>query len=163
MILGFLKFIHVVFGLIGIGSGIIVLLGALITGELLRKWAGIFLKCALATSVTGLLFPSGHLLLTHRAATLAIYAAALAVLAWRKFQLAGVWSLVFALSVICILGLNIFVAILHAFTFIPVLRALAPTQSESPFRVTEIAVALPFVALGIFAIKRFHDRPPRSL
>ncbi len=42
MILGFLKFIHVVFGLIGIGSGIIVLLGVLITGELLRNGQGFF-------------------------------------------------------------------------------------------------------------------------
>jgi hypothetical protein len=163
MILGFLKFIHVAFGLIGIGSGIIVLLGALITGKLLQKWTGIFLKCALATSVTGLLFPSSHFLSTHRSAMFGVYVAALAILAWRKLHLAGVWGLIFALSVICILGLSIFVAVVHAFTFIPALRALGPTQSELPFRAAEIAAALPFVALGIFAIKRFHDKPTRSL
>jgi hypothetical protein len=163
MVLGFLKFLHVVFGLIGIGSGIIVLLGAFITGELFQKWAGTFLKCALATSVTGLLFPCSHFLPTHRAAILGIYVAALAILAWRKFHLAGVWSLIFAVSVIGILGLDISVAIVHAFTFIPALRVLSSNQSKSPFLATEITSALFFLALGIFAIKRFHAKPTRLL
>jgi hypothetical protein len=86
---------------------------------------------------------------------LGIYAAAMAIPAWRMFYLAGMWSSIFALSIIVILGLDTLVAVAHAFTFMPVLRNLAPTQTESPFLVTECVVMLTFVVLSVIAVKRF--------
>jgi len=38
------------------------------------------------------------------------------------------------------------------------LKALAPTQSEPPFIVSQIVVLLAFVALGIWAVLRFRPR-----
>jgi hypothetical protein len=42
---------------------------------------------------------------------LGIYAAAMAIPAWRMFYLAGMWSSIFALSIIVILGLDTLVAV----------------------------------------------------
>jgi len=39
------------------------------------------------------------------------------------------------------------------------LHALAPTQSEPPFVVTQLVVLVIFVVLGILAIIRFHPAP----
>lgn len=161
MILNFLRFIHVAFGLIAIGAGAALLL-RMLTGEFLEKWAAVFLKSALAASVTGLLFPLHHLQPTHVAAMFGIYVSGAAVLAWRRFQLAGTWALTFALSIIILVAVSTFVAIAHAFRFVPVLRALAPTQSAPAFVVTEIVVILPLVALGVFAVCRFCSQPAHS-
>jgi len=161
MLLSFLRFIHVVFGLIVIGVGAALLL-RMLTEEFFEKWAVIFLKSSLAAGVTGLLFPIHHLQLTHVAAMFGIYLSGAAILAWRRFQLAGAWALVFALSIILLVAINTFVAIAHAFRFVPALKTLAPTQSEPAFLFAELVVALPFVALGIFAVCRFCSQPAHS-
>jgi hypothetical protein len=83
VILGILKLVHILFDLIGIGAGTVVLFG-MFAGELLDKWSVIFLKCALAVSVTGLLFPLHHFLPTHWAAMLEIYFSGVAVLRMRQ-------------------------------------------------------------------------------
>ena len=57
------------------------------------------------------------------------------------------------------LYLNVFVGIVQAFIKVPSLHALAPTQSEPPFAVTQGVVLLIFVALGILAAIRFHPAP----
>lgn len=162
MILGILRFVHVVFGLIAIGAGVLVLYGMFL-GRLLNKGVVIFLKCALAVSVTGLLFPFHSFLPTHWAAMLGIYLSGMAVLAWRKFHLAGGWSLVFALSIIILLCLNIAVSIAHIFRFMPIFKTLAPTQSKLLFFVSELIAMLPFAGLCIFAFKRFRKRSINSL
>jgi hypothetical protein len=91
MIVYILTFIYIGLELIAIGAGVIVLFG-LLMGILLNKWAVLFLKCSLATSVTVLLFPFEHFTLTQEASMLSVYGAGVAVLAWRKFQLMGVSS-----------------------------------------------------------------------
>jgi hypothetical protein len=161
VILGILKLVHILFGLIGIGAGTVVLLG-MFTGELLDKWSAIFLKCALAVSVTGLLFPLHHVLPTHWAAMLEIYVSGVAILAWRRFRLAGIWAPAFALSMIFTLCLNILVAIAHVFDYLPVFEMLAPTQPKLLFLITESMVMLLFAGLGIFTVKRYRNRPTSS-
>jgi len=51
--------------------------------------------------------------------------------------------------------LNVFVMIAQFFMKIPALKALAPTQSESPFLGTQVVVMLVFIVLGVLAAKRF--------
>ncbi len=161
MILGVLKLVHILFGLIGLGTGIMVLFG-MFAGELLEKWSAIFLKCSLAVGVTGLLFPAYYFLPTHWAAMLQIYISAMAVLAWRRFRLAGVWALIFALSIIFTLCLNILVAIAHIFDYLPVFKMLAPAQPKLLFLIIESIVMLFFKGLGIFTVMRYRNRPIKS-
>jgi hypothetical protein len=44
------------------------------------------------------------------------------------------------------------------FNKIPALRALAPTQSESPFLIAQAAVLIVFVALAVAALRGFHPQ-----
>jgi hypothetical protein len=158
MILSILTFLHVVSALVAIGFGAIVLVGIL-TRELLNKWPVRFLKCSLVTSVTGLMFPFHQFLPTHWAYMLSVYLSGAAVLAWRKFHFAGVWSSIFAMSIPIVLYLDVLAVIVQVFKHTPSLMALAPTLSESPFLATEFVVLMPFAMYSIFAAKRFHDEP----
>jgi hypothetical protein len=160
MTLSILAFLHVVSALLAIGFGAIVLIGIL-TRKLLNKWPVRFLKCSLVTSVTGLLFPFHQFLPAHWAYMLSVYLSGTAVLAWRKFHFAGIWSSIFAMSIPIVLYLDVVAVIVQVFKHIPSLMALAPTQSESPFLVTEFVVLMPFAMYGIFAAKRFHNEPPQ--
>jgi hypothetical protein len=159
MILSILTFLHVASALVAIGFGAIVLVGIL-TRELLNKWPVRFLKCSLVTSVTGLLFPFHQFLPTHWAYMLSVYLSGAAVLAWRKFHFAGVWSSIFAMSIPIVLYLDVLAVIVQVFKHTPSLTALAPTLSESPFLVTEFVVLMPFAMYAIVAAKRFHNEPP---
>jgi hypothetical protein len=131
-----------------------VLFGVL-EGKLYKKWAGVFLKCALVASATGLLFPFHHFLPVHWAAMSAVYVSAVAVLAWRRYGLAGIWALIFALSTMLILCLDVEVAIEHAFVM------LVPTQPKLLFLITELMVMLLFVGFGLFTVRRYRNPPVR--
>jgi hypothetical protein len=45
----------------------------------------------------------------------------------------------------------------QAFMKVPGLNALAPTQSEPPFLVTQVVVLVIFILLGIVAALRFRN------
>jgi hypothetical protein len=47
------------------------------------------------------------------------------------------------------------VRVVQLFLKVPALKALAPTQTEPPFVVTQLLVLLTFVVLGVFAVRRF--------
>jgi hypothetical protein len=51
---------------------------------------------------------------------------------------------------------NVFVAIVQSFEKIPALHAMAPTQTEPPFKLTQLVVLGLFVLLGIVAAIRFR-------
>ena len=55
------------------------------------------------------------------------------------------------------LYLNVFIFIVQLFEKRPALRALAPTQSEPPFKITQLVVLVVFVVLTIAAVKKFRD------
>jgi hypothetical protein len=44
---------------------------------------------------------------------------------------------------------NVFVLVVQLFRRVPALRAVAPTQSEPPFQIAQIALLLLFAAIGI--------------
>ena len=71
-------------------------------------------------------------------------------------HLTGAWRWIYAVNVVISLYLNVFVLIAQLFQKIPALKAVAPTQSEPPFLITQLVVMALFIALGIVAVKRFH-------
>lgn len=83
---------------------------------------------------------------------------AVAVAAYYAFHLSGAWRWIFVDSAIAALYLNVFVLIVQSFTKLPFLKALAPTQSEPPFVATQAAALLAFVALGVWAVRRFRPQ-----
>jgi hypothetical protein len=161
MILSILTFIHLAFCLLAIGAGIKVMSG-LFAGALIEKWAVAFFRCALAASVTGLLFSFRHLSYSHWIAMSSVYVSGAAILAWRKFHLDGIWRSICAFCIPIVLSLNILLVTAQAFKLIPALRILSPTQSEPVFLVSQISVLILFAVLGAISAKRFRSRANQS-
>jgi len=54
---------------------------------------------------------------------------------------------------------NVFVGTVRAFLKLPDLKALAPTQMETPFKVTQLVVLGLFIGLTVVAAIRFRGEP----
>jgi len=151
-------FLHVLISLIGIGSGLVVM-SAMLTGKRVDGWTALFLVTTAATSVTGFGFPFDHLLPSHKVGIISLVVLAVAILARYGVHLAGAWRWIYVVSASLALYLNVFVAVVQAFLKLPALRALAPTQTEPPFLVAQLAVLVLFIGLAIIAVRTFHTGP----
>ena len=150
-------FVHVVISLLGILSGLVVLFG-LIAGKRLDGWTSLFLITTVATSVTGFMFPFHKLLPSHVVGVISLVVLAIAIVARYSRHLAGGWRRTYVISAVISLYLNVFVLVVQLFEKVSALNALAPTQSEPPFKITQVVVLAIFVVLGIFAAKGFRER-----
>jgi hypothetical protein len=149
-------FVHVVLSLIGIFSGFNVMFG-LFAAKRLDGWTAIFLASTVATSVTGFLFPFHRFLPSHGVGIVSLLVLAVAVLARYAFRLAGAWRRTYVVTAMIALYLNVFVLIAQAFQKVPALKAMAPTQSEPPFLVTQLVDMVLFVVFTIVAARRFRS------
>jgi hypothetical protein len=156
MVLTIYTLLHVVLSLIGIGSGFVVMYG-LLTRRKLDGWTKVFLWTTVATSLTGFGFPVDHFMPSHAVGILSLLVLAVAIVARYRYHLAGVSRWVYVIGAVAGLYFNVFVLIVQSFLKIPPLRALAPTQSELPFVVTQATVLMLFALLAIVAVIRFHD------
>jgi hypothetical protein len=145
--------VHVVLSLIGIGSGLVVMLG-LLGGKEWRGWTVLFLVTTVATSVTGFGFPFDRLLPAHKVGIISLVVLAVALLARYPFHLAGAWRRIYVVCAGIALYLNVFVGVVQAFQKVPALTAAAPNQTEAPFVVTQLVVLALFIALTVAAAKR---------
>jgi hypothetical protein len=152
--------VHVVLSLVGIGSGLLVMLG-LLTGNDRPGWTLLFLATTVATSVTGFGFPFDHLLPSHKVGIISLVVLAVAIVARYALHLAGAWRPVYVVCAAVALYLNVFVGVVQAFQKVPALTALAPKQTEPPFVVTQLVVLVLFIVLTIAAAKRFRGEPVR--
>lgn len=146
--------VHVIISLVGIGSGLVVLFG-LLNGKQMAGWTGLFLATTVVTSLTGFGFPVEHFLPSHGVGIISLVALAIATLALYAKNLAGGWRRTYVITAVLALYLNCFVAVVQSFEKIGPLHDLAPTQSEPPFAIAQLAVLALFVGLGILAVKRF--------
>jgi hypothetical protein len=162
MILGMTPFtlFHVLISLVGILSGLVVLYGML-QSRRLPGWTALFLITTVATSVTGFFFPFVRFLPSHGVGVLSLIVLAFVVPALYRFHLAGRWRAIYVIGAVLALYLNVFVLVVQLFAKVPALHALAPTQKEPPFAITQGVVLLLFIVLGILAVKRF--RPDRMV
>lgn len=153
--------IHVGLSLIGIVTGLIVLYG-LVTGAEFRGWTALFLATTILTSVTGFPLPPFGFDPPRAVGVLSLILLALAVAGLYVLRLAGPWRWIYAVTATAALYLNCFVGVVQAFSKIPFLKELAPTQSEPPFLIAQIVVLVIFIAAGILAVMRFHPMPKPS-
>lgn len=150
--------VHVVISLVAIASGLIVLLG-LLAAKKFGGWTALFLVTTVATCVTGFGFPFARLLPSHIVGVITLVACAVAILALYIRRLAGAWRWIYVISTVVALYLNVFVLVVQAFLKVPALNALAPTQTEGPFKLTQIVVLAIFILPCIVAAFRFHPEP----
>jgi hypothetical protein len=149
--------IHVALSLIGIVSGLIVFYEMLAARQS-GGWTALFLVTTILTSVTGFPLPPFGFDPPRAVGVLSLVLLALAVVALYVFKLAHAWRWLYVITAIAALWLNVFVGIIQAFAKLPALHALAPTQSDPPFVITQLVVLVIFVVLGIVALLRFHPK-----
>ena len=154
-------FVHVVLSLVGIGSGFVVVYG-LVAAKRLDVWTTVFLASTVATSVTGFLFPFERFLPSHAVGALSLAVLAVAIAARYALHLAGAWRRIYVVSAVIALYLNVFVLVAQLFQKVPALNALAPTQSEPPFLLTQLVLLALFVVFAIAATIKFRTAPVRA-
>ncbi len=152
---------HVALSLVGIAAGFVVVFG-LLAAKRLPGWTAVFLWTTVLTSVTGFMFPVHHLLPSHIVGIISLIALALAIYALYTRKLAGGWRGVYVIDAVIAQYLNFFVLLVQLFQKVPALKALAPTQSEAPFKVTQLVTLVVFVVLAIFAMRRFRNEQLRT-
>jgi hypothetical protein len=149
--------LHVLISLAGIAAGLVVVYGML-GSKSLGTWTAVFLATTALTSLTGYFFPVVRILPSHIVGAISLVVLAIAAFALYSRRLAGSWRWIYVAASVAALYLNVFVGVVQAFLKLKPLAGLAPTQSEPPFVVAQGIVLLLFIALGFFAVKRFH--PP---
>jgi hypothetical protein len=152
--------LHVIISLIAIATGLVVLFG-LLAGKRLDGWAFTFLLFTILTSLTGFGFPFDKLLPSHIVGILSLVVLLLAVLGLYMFHLGGAWRWIYVVTAMVALWFNVFVLIAQGFMKVPALKALAPTQSEPPFLIAQLAAVAAIVVLTIMAVRKFH--PPTAV
>ena len=147
--------VHVALSLIGISSGVFVLLGMLRS----RQGAGVitvFLLSTIATSVTGFLFPSTHLGPGHLVGAVSLIVLVPTLLALCQHRLTGPWRSIYVIGATTALYLDVVIGVWQAFGKIGVLQARAPSLTALPLVGTQLVVLAVFIVLGALAVKRFH-------
>jgi hypothetical protein len=141
---------HVVLSLIGIAAGFVVAYGFLTSKN--SSATQLFLWTTVSTSVTGFFFPFHGMTPGIVVGILSLIVLALA------FRARNRWRKTYVISSMIALYFNVFVLVVQLFEKVPALTALAPTQSEPPFKIAQGIVLLIFIVLTTRAVIKYHPR-----
>jgi len=130
-------------------------MGGLLSGKRLNVWTAVFLLSTVLTSVTGLLFPFHGFTPGIGLAIISLLILDVAIYARYRRKLADAWRWIYVVTAMLALYLNVFVLIAQLFQKVPSLNALAPTQSEPPFAITQLLVFLLFAVLTVLGVIKF--------
>jgi hypothetical protein len=147
--------LHVIISLIAIVVGFIAAFGML-QSRPMPGWTAVFLVTTVLTSVTGFLFPFSGMTPGIIVGIISMVFLAVALFALYGHHLNAAWRWIYVVSAMVALWFNVFVLIVQSFQKISFLKALAPTQSEPPFQITQGAGLLLVVVLTIMAVRKFH-------
>jgi len=158
MSVGAFTILHVIITLVAIGSGLIVV-GGMFASNRLPLTTALFLFTTALTSVTGFLFPIHGVTPALAVGFVACVILAVALFALYKEHLAGPWRWIYVIAAVMSLYLNVFVLVVQSFVKVSALNALAPTQTDPPFLITQAAALAIFVLITLIAVIKF--RPPK--
>ena len=158
MILHIYTIIHTLISLVAIFTGIVVLFGML-AGNRLDCWTKWFLTTAVLTTVTGFFFPFHGFTPAIGLGIISLPFLAITIFARCSKHLAGAWRWIYAIGAVICLYFNLFVLLVQLFEKVPALHAMASTQTESPFKLTQLAVLVLSALLAIVAVIRFRPEP----
>lgn len=149
--------IHVIISLVGILSGLIVMFG-MFAAKRLNGMTLLFLITTALTSITGFGFPFTHITPGIKLGILSLIVLAVAIPARYVFHMTGGWRATYVITAIIALYFNCFVLVVQSFEKVSALHALAPTQKEPPFAITQLVVLVLFVVAAIVAVRKFHPQ-----
>jgi hypothetical protein len=147
-------YIHTAISLAALALGVPVV-AQLFGDRYASRWTTWFLVTAVATSVTGFLFPFVGVTPAFAVGVVALAVLGVALVARYGFQVAGHWRWIYASSIVISVYLLAFVGVVQAFQKVPVLSAAAPTQTELPFVVAQIGTLGAFIVLAVLAAIKF--------
>jgi hypothetical protein len=146
---------HVIISLVGIASGFIVLFG-LLRGELFSRWNSLFFITTVLTSITGFAFPNTKVTPGIVLGVLSLIVLAIAGLALYARHLNGAWRRTYVITAMIALYFNVFVLVAQLFEHVPAIHALAPTQTEAPFKIAQLLLLILFIAFITAAARKFR-------
>lgn len=149
--------IHVIISLLAIPAGAVVIYGLLV-GALSSGWTALFIILTALTSITGFPLPPFGFDPPRAIGVLLLVLIAIAIAAFYLFHLAGAWRWVFIVAATIAFYLNVFVAVVQAFQKLAFLQPLASAQA-----IVQIVVLVAFIALGAFAVRRFHPKTAATI
>jgi hypothetical protein len=159
MSVGAFTILHVIITLVAIGSGLIVV-GGMFASKRLPVTTALFLFTTALTSLTGFLFPIHGFTPALGVGIVACVILVVALVALYKERLVGAWRWIYVITAVVSLYLNVFVLVVQSFMKVSALNALAPTQTEPPFAITQAAVLAIFILITLIAVIKF--RPPKA-
>jgi hypothetical protein len=162
MILQIYTIIHTLLSLIAIFTGLGVVFGML-AGNRLDGWTKWFLITAVATTVTGFFFPYHGFTPAIGLGIISLPFLFVTIFARYPRRLAGAWRWIYVIGAVICWYFNLFVLVVQSFEKIPALHALAPAQTESPFKITQLLVLAVSALLCIIAVIRFRPEPARAI
>ena len=152
--------LHVIISLIAIGSGLIAV-GGIFASHRLPGTSALFLLTTVLTSVTGFLFPIHGFTPALGVGIISCVILVFALYAYYRKHLGGVWRWIYVITAITSLYFNVFVLVVQSFVKVAALNALAPTQSEPPFVIAQLAVLAIFIVIGLIAAVTFRPGYPK--
>jgi len=141
--------------LVAIGSGLVIV-GGMFASHKLAGTTALFLFTTALTSLTGFLFPIHGFTPALGVGLVACVILAVALFALYKEHLVGAWRWIYVITAIVSVYLNVFVLVAQSFMKVSALNALAPTQSEPPFAITQAAVLVVFILIELIAVIKFR-------
>lgn len=150
--------VHVLLSLVGIVAGSIAMWG-LLRGSLLRGWTWLFLLMALATSITGFMFPVTGIKPSHVFGVVTLVLIVLAIHALAGKRLEGRWRAIYVASAMLTLYLNAVVLIVQMFEKVAPLAELEPRHGQWPLLAAQGAALALFAAATLLAARRFKPSP----
>jgi hypothetical protein len=154
--------IHSILSLLALVLGLVVLLdffGVRIPSLI----TGLFLLLAFLTSATGFGFPFNGILPSHVVGVLALIAFAAAAYGRYIANFAGLWRSIYVIGIVASEFFLAFVGVAQAFGKITALNALAPTQSEPPFAITQLVLLLICAIIGVVGVRGYRRDMTTSL
>ena len=158
MILQTYTVIHVLISLVAIFTGVVVVFG-MVASNRLDCWTKWFLTTAVLTTVTGFFFPFHGFTPAIGLGIISLPFLAITIFARYSKHLAGAWRWIYVIGAVICLYFNLFVLVVQLFEKVPALHAMAPTQTESPFKLTQLVVLMLSTVLAIVAVIRFRPEP----
>jgi len=162
MVLHIYTIIHTLISLVAIFTGLVVVFGV-IAGKRLDGWTKCFLTTAVLTTVTGFFFPFHRFTPAIGLGIISLPFLAITIFARYSKHLAGAWRWIYVIGAVICLYFNLFVLVVQLFEKVPALHAMAPMQTESPFKLTQLVVLVVSIVLAIVAVIRFRpELAPRG-
>jgi hypothetical protein len=162
MILQIYTIIHTLISLVAIFTGVVVLFG-MIASNRLDGWTKSFLTTAVLTTITGFFFPFHGFTPAIGLGIISLPFLAITIFGRYSRHLSGAWRWIYVIGAVICLYFNLFVLVVQSFEKVPALHAMAPTQTESPFKLMQLIVVVLSLVLASAAVIRFHPERARAV